>query len=380
MAHAAHVVTSLCRRGARFSGMAVSARFWALCILGFLSFSGAQAAQISVTSNEEGPSLITVRGELDLNDAIEFMRKANSVKDAVVVLRSPGGNVMAGLQIGRTVRQRGFLTVIPALTNCSSACALAWLGGAPRFMGEDSLIGFHAAYFEKGGRPRISATANAVIADYLRELRLSERAISYMTSSPPEKFTWLTMSTARDLGIEAGAYEHGMVFSTIDRIETGSTSTIKQLGSVDLLGYDLPDMPIAGSTATDCEARCERDGDCAAFTFNTNSSACFLKNGTDIAVNNPAAISGYREVPSNRIRNIDMAIQEATDYPGNDIDRQKAISFEACVALCSDESTCKAFTYVTHRHECWLKNDVGSAEPQEGLVSGVKGQAATSGQ
>src|SRR5262249_34005641 len=158
-----------------------------------------------------GAPLITVRGELDLNDAVDFMRKTSSLKDAVVVLRSPGGNLLAGLQIGRTARARGFLTVIPAYTNCSSACALAWLGGTPRFMAEPSLVGFHAAYFMKSGRARTSSTANAVITDYLRELRLSQSAIDYVTNSPPERLRWLTVAAARELGIEAGIYEHGTV-------------------------------------------------------------------------------------------------------------------------------------------------------------------------
>jgi ATP-dependent protease ClpP protease subunit len=343
-----------------------------LCVMTVFRLSGAEAAQISVTSEESGPPLITIRGELALPDAIDFMRKASSMKDAVVVLRSPGGNLMAGLQIGRTIRQRGFLTVIPASAGCSSACALAWLGGKPRFMTANSRIGFHAAYFMKSNRARTSAVANSAIADYLRELQLSERAIRYVTSMPPEKMTWLTVGAAHDLGIEAGIYAPGAVMSTLDSLETGSTSTVERLASFDLLGFDLPGMPIANSTLTDCEGRCEENSLCGAFTFNTKSSACFLKSGAEFALSNPVAISGYQKLPKNGIRRIEMTIKEATDYPGNDIDRQKGMSFEACVIACSEEETCSVFTYVTRRRECWLKNAEGSAEPREGLVSGVK--------
>jgi hypothetical protein len=67
-----------------------------------------------------------------------------------------------------------------------------------------------------------------------------------------------------------------------------------------------------------------------------------------------------------------MSIQEATDYPGNDIDQQTGTTFEACLLSCGETRACKAFTYVTHRHECWLKNGIGPAEPRDGLVSGVK--------
>jgi PAN domain-containing protein len=239
-------------------------------------------------------------------------------------------------------------------------------------MAPNSLIGFHAAYFMKGGRRRTSRAANSVIEDYLRELGLSERAIDYVTHSPPERLNWLTVAAARQLGIEAGIYERGKVESTLDRISTGSVPTIKRLASFDLLGYDLPGMPIADSTVTDCEMRCERSADCGAFTFNRENSACFLKSQTDLAVGNPAAISGYRELPDSHVRRIDMVVQQATDFPGNDIGQQADTTFEACLISCSESTACKAFTYVIHRRECWLKDGIGLAEAREGLVSAVK--------
>jgi hypothetical protein len=162
------------------------------------------------------------------------------------------------------------------------------------------------------------------------------------------------------------------VFDTLEGQRTSSVSTLKRLGSLDLVGFDLPDMPIIVDTVADCEARCEKNGSCFAFTFNADNSACFLKSGADLAVSNPAAVSGYRESPESRIRHIDMRIREATDYPGNDIDRQEAMTFAACLVACNEQSACKVFTYVIRRRECWLKNGQGSPEPGDGLVSGVK--------
>src|SRR5262245_33543529 len=68
----------------------------AICAMALFCPTDAQSAQISMTSSQGGAGLITIRGELDLSDAIEFMRKTSSVEDAVVVLRSPGGNLLAG--------------------------------------------------------------------------------------------------------------------------------------------------------------------------------------------------------------------------------------------------------------------------------------------
>jgi hypothetical protein len=55
-----------------------------------------------------------------------------------------------------------------------------------------------------------------------------------------------------------------------------------------------------------------------------------------------------------------MTIQEATDYPGNDVDRLRQTTLTACVLACSENTVCKAITYIASRNECWLKDGIGS--------------------
>jgi len=338
---------------------------WLVCA------DSAAAAQISI-STRDGPPLVTIKGELDFADTIEFQRKTEGLSEAVILLASPGGNAMAGVQIGKVIRQKGFLTVVPARINCASACALAWLGGTPRFMAKDSQIGFHAAYVMKGGRPRKSRVANEAIAAYLKQLALPRRAIAHITTMPPERLYWLSLDKARGLGIEAGVYAREGITSTLDKAPPGLASAMKRIAATDLLGADLPGMPIRTIGATECEARCLDDDDCAAFTFNHKHSACFHKAGVELAVGYPWAVSGYRTRWEKRIRRIAMTIRDATDYPGNDIDRLRGTTLKACLLACNETSSCKAFTFVADNGECWLKNDIGSAEPSSGLVSGVK--------
>lgn len=348
--------------------------FWlqAMALLIWLACADStDAAQISIATSD-GPPLVTVKGELDLADTIEFRRKTERLSEAVVLFASPGGNAMAGVQIGKVIRQKKFLTVVPSRINCASACALAWLGGTPRFMAQDSQIGFHAAYVMKSGRPRKSAVANEVIAAYLKQLALPPRAIAHITTAPPERLYWLTLDKARDLGIEAGVYAREGITSTLDKAPLGPASAMKRIAATDLLGSDLPGMPIRTIGAADCETRCMGSDDCAAFTFNEKHSACFLKAGAELAVGYPWAVSGYRARWETRIRRIAMTIRDATDYPGSDIDRLKGTTLKACLLACSDNSACKAFTFVPGSGECWLKNDIGSAEPSSGLVSGTK--------
>ncbi|WP_162918614.1 PAN domain-containing protein [Taklimakanibacter deserti] len=337
-----------------------------------LDAGSAESAEIVTFTPKSGPAVILVRGELAATDGLQFMRKTDDIKEAVVRFESPGGMVIAGLGIGRAIQRKGFATVIPSATRCTSACALAWLGGAERFMAENARIGFHRAYVLKYGRPRTSEAAEAVVLDYLQELRLPQRAITYITGSPPQGLHMLTMGRARDLGIAVSPYGADIITASADEMPAGTAPVIKRLPQVDLYGRNLPDMPIKTKSADECEGQCTAEEGCAAFTFNTARSACFLKASAEIAVSHPAAVSGLRGGLKKRIRRTAMAIQEATDYPGNDIDRQEATTFEACLISCSGTRACKAFTYVVRRHECWLKNGTGSAERHDGLVSGVK--------
>lgn len=249
----------------------------------------AWSAQIAVTATTGAGTQITITGDLDISDAIAFQRKTGAIEEAVVVLRSSGGNAAAGISIGRYIRKKGFFTVVPSEASCASACALAWLGGTRRFMDADARIGFHAAYRLGGGRARRSASANARIAEYVTGLGLPPQAIDYVTGAPPERMYWLSLASAGAVGIEAQAYAGGRF----------ATTAAKQ-----------------------------------------------------------------RLAP--------MSIREATDYPGNDIGRLKPSTVLGCLVACSEDTSCKAFTFVAYRSECWLKNATGSAEPRAGLVSGVK--------
>ncbi|MGE0237694.1 MAG: PAN/Apple domain-containing protein, partial [Parvibaculaceae bacterium] len=181
------------------------------------------------------------------------------------------------------------------------------------------------------------------------------------------------------IGLTLAACSLGLAADAVpDEVTTGiqmaqaAASDIKRVRQVDLYGVNFPGMPIAAGSADDCEAHCAVRAGCAAFTFHTGRSACFLKASAEIAVSHPRAISGYRGRLEKRIRRIALTIREATDYPGNDIDRRRATSFETCLLACGKARTCRAFTYVVRRQECWLKNGTGSAEPRNGVVSGVK--------
>ena len=174
----------------------------ALFALALLSATPTQAATIDVVQRDANSPLVIVSGDFDQSDIDAFKSQGEPLAKALVAFQSDGGNLMAGLRIGETIRAKKFSTIVPDNLRCASACALAWLGGVERFMGDNAHVGFHAAYMVQRGQPTQTAVGNAVMGAYLNSLGLPERAIVYITQAAPQSMTWLTIRDAHTQGID----------------------------------------------------------------------------------------------------------------------------------------------------------------------------------
>lgn len=174
-----------------------------------LAAGPASAADIKVVRDGDGPAAITVEGTIDQGDDRRFADLALGVDNAVVVFESPGGNLVSGLEIGRAIRLKRFVTWVPDNTNCASACALAWLGGTRRLMADTARVGFHAAYDESSGQKVPTGVGNALVGAYLMQLGVTERGIVFFTEAPPTGIQWLTFAEAQKLGIDVVRYNAG---------------------------------------------------------------------------------------------------------------------------------------------------------------------------
>jgi hypothetical protein len=168
-----------------------------------LSHAIARAAEIKATPIPALPdtALITVSGVLETSDADQFWAAAAIYPKAIVAFQSNGGSLLAGIEIGRKIRLRNYVTYVPTGV-CASACAFAWLGGAKRMMGTGALVGFHAAYVTENGQATESGAGNALLGAYLNELGLPDRAVYFIAKAPPNGMTWLTMADAAREGID----------------------------------------------------------------------------------------------------------------------------------------------------------------------------------
>jgi hypothetical protein len=161
---------------------------------------GAEITRYSADDSRK--DLIVLKGVIQQEDQTKFTTAAAASRKAVVALDSEGGLVLPSIGMGKAIRLKNFATVVGENTLCASACALMWLAGNPRYIGLSAHIGFHAAFIERNGTLMESGQANALIGAYLDRLGLSESAVAFVTSAPPEKIEWLDASKAQTIGVD----------------------------------------------------------------------------------------------------------------------------------------------------------------------------------
>jgi len=163
----------------------------------------AKAATITVQTIAGGDPVVLIDGRFEENDFIDFYAKTSDLDNALVVFRGDGGDGEAAIDIGRTIKARGFATAVT--DTCYSSCAIAWLGGIKRFMGAKAQIGWRR--FPTAKTARESRVGNDSNAQYAAEMGLRPSAVEWMTAKAPDEFSILTKPEADRLGIDVDVYD-----------------------------------------------------------------------------------------------------------------------------------------------------------------------------
>ena len=137
-------------------------------------------------------------------------RALNRINGKITVwLNSPGGNLFAGMQLGRIIRKHGawtyiinYRTLLPG--ECYSACAMAFLGGVYRFNDNGARYGVHRASL-RGGSPTggvdVGQHLSAAVANYIREMGVDARLLTLWMKAGPDQMYVVSQKEARDLGV-----------------------------------------------------------------------------------------------------------------------------------------------------------------------------------
>lgn len=211
-----------------------------LCLLLCAEVASSAVISVSKLPNSD-TSIVVLSGPIERSDAVTFAEKVSGIAKAIVVLDSPGGSVLDGISIGRSVRANGYDTAVPDQTLCASSCALIWLAGTRRFAEESSVVGFHAAYVYRQGKAVEVGAGNALIGSYLNNLGLSDRAIIFVTSAPPEGIERLDRRKGQQVGI---AYESLRDVSSLRKGVGSQPPITREMAGVISNSYD----PVAAAS------------------------------------------------------------------------------------------------------------------------------------
>jgi hypothetical protein len=140
-----------------------------------------------IPSNDASEVIITIEGEIKSGDDEKFRAIAAKHSNAVVFLNSEGGAIVPAMDIGRTVKLRGYKTVVSDSDSCASACALIWVSGSRRVLFEGGQVGFHASYLDTDGTRLETGLGNALVGRYLTQLGYGEKTVIFATLAPPTK-------------------------------------------------------------------------------------------------------------------------------------------------------------------------------------------------
>jgi hypothetical protein len=155
---------------------------------------------------------IRIAGQIAPGDADRFVAwlEQNRPAETLVSLDSSGGSVADALAIGRTVRSAGYGTEVEDGAVCLSACPYILAGGIERGVADGGVVGVHQHDFgENTILPAFMAIRDlqrgqAGLMDYLSDMGVDLRLMSYALRTPPEEINILTPEVMADLRLVSG--------------------------------------------------------------------------------------------------------------------------------------------------------------------------------
>jgi len=155
-------------------------------------------------------ALVYLDGPIDAGTPARLSTALTGISGKVTIwLNSPGGNLFAGMQLGRVIRGHGASThIIDSRTllpgECYSACALAFLGGVHRFIDHGARYGVHRASLP-GVRPTgerdLGQDLSAAIGSYMGEMAIDPRLLDLWEKAAPDEMYVLSPQETRNLRV-----------------------------------------------------------------------------------------------------------------------------------------------------------------------------------
>lgn len=152
---------------------------------------------------------IRILGQIAPGDSARFLAWLDQTRpdETLVSLDSSGGSVSDALEIGRAIRSTGLATEVQDGSVCLSACPYMLAGGTERRVAAEGVVGVHQHYFGQSTiLPAFMAIndlqrAQAQVIDFLAEMGVDLRLLSFAFRTPPDEINILTPEQMRDLDL-----------------------------------------------------------------------------------------------------------------------------------------------------------------------------------
>jgi hypothetical protein len=142
----------------------------------------------------------------------------------------------------------------------------------------------------------------------------------------------------------------------------------------DLPGNDLPNMPLAKESSSDCELACNASNGCVAYVFNKPYKKCFLKYAVGTLFENEVGYTGVNQ--NNQIQRVSpLKFQKETGIVGVFYKSTDNTKFSDCTLECASDFNCQAFNYDSTTKQCTMLRTVTNMIAMPTMSSGVKSNA-----
>jgi hypothetical protein len=195
---------------------------------------------------------ILLKGRIEEGDTFDlqvYIAGLPKKPNIVVYLNSPGGNLREGMRLGTFFHQNKIETVVESKTGCTSACALAFLGGRDNATGKarrtkfsTAGLGFHS--FTREFNKDRSYTADdlkliirrtqievVAVAEYLRSIGTDLDLLRVMLRAASNEMNYLSNDAAIGLNIRiwdekrSQIVEPELVMDRLDRSRATAAGT-----------------------------------------------------------------------------------------------------------------------------------------------------------
>jgi hypothetical protein len=394
----------------------------------------------SDVSKSERSAEIFMRGEIISGDVDRLKSiladfPSRSFKFVSFILDSPGGSLMEGLELGKTISQMDEFTKTVVGTNtgkqeiCASACVFVYLGADFRYLGDNGRIGIHQFNDLKSklkGHEGIALSQEIMseLLTYITSREVNTAFLERMGKTGIEQIDWVPAELLREWKVVTGdvvkensiySNANGKLTLTMVQLSVTGNNGISFACARDMVYaiafFDDPGFEGVGSffltidevehNIKDFRVANDPNGKTPVAFFIPHHLALATANagslGTRIASHNALTDFSYKQsildeklkkfiiecVPELKASSTpsstasvwkSMTQHPNTDFVGSDLTRNgvKNVSFNECQEICNEAVECKAVSYMVDKRWCWLKSSSQKKRTANGVISATK--------